>query len=681
MRPENQDNMQTVREFPHAVREMHHVWVRGADGTRLAARIWLPQSAEREPVPAILEYIPYRKRDLRTYEDSVTHPYLAGHGYAAVRVDLRGSGDSEGVLSDEYTPQELADGVAVIEWIARQPWCDGRIGMLGISWGGFNALQIAALQPPSLKTIITVCSTDDRYADDVHYMGGCMLLDNLSWAGVMFAYNACPPDPECVGEAWRVAWLERLRGSGLWLEEWTRHQRRDDYWKHGSVAEEYSAIRCPVFAVGGWADGYCNAVFRLLRHLRVPRKGLVGPWSHRYPHLGKAGPAIGFLQESLRWWDYWLKGKPTGVMDEPMLRAWMQDSVPPAHRYRTRQGRWVVEDRWPSARIRSQRLAFVAGGMVAPGTQHAASELDIRSPLRTGLMAGKWCSYAAGPDMPGDQREDDAGSLVFDSAPLEQALEILGAPHVELEIAVDRPLAMVAVRLGDLHPDGRVCRVSYGLLNLAHRDGHQSPQPLEPGRRYRVRISLKHIAQRFPAGHRVRLALSTSYWPLAWPPPELVRMRLYTAGSSLSLPVREPRPEDARLPDLPGPAGSPLVETTAVVPGNYDWRIERDLETDTSTLEVNDSDGIYRIEATGTEVEMTGQERYSARNDDPLSVHGEIRRTAGFRRGEWHAHSRMWILMRADARDFHISARLEAREHERLIFENDWCLRVPRDHI
>ncbi|MCF8038905.1 MAG: CocE/NonD family hydrolase, partial [Desulfohalobiaceae bacterium] len=340
--------MQTVQSFPRSVKEIFNAWIPMSDGCRLAARIWMPEDAGADPVPAILEYIPYRKNDLTAERDIPHHTYLAGHGYACVRVDLRGSGESDGVLKGEYLQQELDDGLEVLAWIAGQPWCTGRVGMIGISWGGFNGLQIAALQPPELFAVISICSTDDRYADDIHHMGGCLLGDNLSWASTMFSHNSCAPDPAVVGPRWRKMWMQRLEGSGLWLAKWLRHQRRDENWKHGSVCEDYRAIHCPVMAVSGWADGYTNAVFRLLANLKVPRKGLIGPWSHLYPHLGRPGPAIGFLQEELRWWDLWLKDRETGIMDEPMLRAWMQDSVPPTTSYEHRPGRWICEFEWPS---------------------------------------------------------------------------------------------------------------------------------------------------------------------------------------------------------------------------------------------------------------------------------------------------------------------------------------------
>ena len=291
--------MREVGQLPRRVREIEHRVIRLADGCGLAARMWLPADAEDDPVPAILEYLPYRKRDGTAARDEVVHPYLAGHGYACVRVDIRGNGESEGLMEDEYSEQELADGKEVIEWIAEQPWCTGKVGMMGISWGGFNSLQIAALKPKALKAIVTVCSTDDRYTDDIHYMGGCLLNDNLTWSSQMLGYSSRPPDPALVGERWKEMWVERLEAMPLLAANWLKHQRRDAFWEHGSVCENYRAITAAVLAVGGWADAYSNAVPRLLDGLRSPALGLVGPWVHKYPHIGYPGPAIGFLQEML----------------------------------------------------------------------------------------------------------------------------------------------------------------------------------------------------------------------------------------------------------------------------------------------------------------------------------------------------------------------------------------------
>lgn len=313
--------MQIKTTFPHQIRAIENTWIPMSDGCKLAARIWLPVDAEQNPVPAILEYIPYRKDDSTAYEDSTRHPYFAGHGYASVRVDLRGSGDSNGILYDEYLKQEQDDALEVLAWLATQPWCSGAVGMIGYSWGGFNGLQVAARRPPQLKAVISLCSTDDRYNDDCHYMGGCLLgSDMLKWASTMFAYNARPPDPRFVGERWREMWLERLEKTPPFIEAWLTHQRYDAFWQHGSVCQNYADITCPTYLVGGWTDAYTNAIPRLLAELTCPRKGLIGPWAHNFPEHGIPGPAIGFLQECLRWWDYWLKGIDTGIMAEPIDR-------------------------------------------------------------------------------------------------------------------------------------------------------------------------------------------------------------------------------------------------------------------------------------------------------------------------------------------------------------------------
>ena len=387
--------LRTRDDFPRRVRTVENAWIPLADGTRLAARIWLPEDSEDDPVPAILEYIPYRKGDWTAVRDSLRHPYVAGHGYACVRVDMRGSGDSDGLLLDEYLPQELDDGVEVIAWLAAQPWCTGKVGIVGKSWGGFNGLQIAALRPPELAAVISVCSTDDRYADDVHYMGGCLLAsDMLSWASTMLAFNARPPDPAVVGERWRELWLERLEGTPPFVEAWLSHQRRDGFWKHGSVCEDYATIECPVYLVGGWADAYTNAILRLLEGLSCPRRGLVGPWAHLFPDDAVPGPRIGWLQECLRWWDHWLKGTDTAVMDEPMLRVWMQEWVEPRAFHAERPGRWVAEDAWPSPRIEARRLALGFRGEHITGAQAC------------GLDSGAWLPWGNRADFPPDQRAE-----------------------------------------------------------------------------------------------------------------------------------------------------------------------------------------------------------------------------------------------------------------------------------
>ncbi|MGJ9421237.1 CocE/NonD family hydrolase [Aeromicrobium sp. CF3.5] len=672
--------MHTVTDFPHQITEDEHVWIEVSDGTRLAARIWRP--ADAAAVPAILELIPYRKRDLTAQRDSIHHPYIAGHGYACVRVDLRGSGDSEGVLTDEYLEQELRDAEDVLAWLAAQPWCDGNTGMMGISWGGFNALQVAARRPKGLGAIVTVCSTDDRYADDVHYMGGCLLSDNLSWASTMFAYTSSPPDPELVGDTWREMWMERLHGSGLWLDEWLRHQRRDAYWEHGSICEDYADVNIPVLAVSGWADGYSNAVFRMIENLESPSQGLIGPWSHKYPHLGQPGPAIGFLQEAVRWWDRWLKGIDNDIDQAPKLRVWMQDSVPPLTAYEERPGRWVGEPNWPSPHVEKVTHPLARHRLAAPDETVAEQTMSVESPLSVGQFAGKWCSYNAPPDLPYDQREEDGGSLVFDSDVLEQQHEILGSPAVELDVTADRPDAMVAVRLSDIAPDGRSTRVTYGLLNLTHRDSHADPQPLVPGQRYRVRVVMNGVAHAFAAGHRMRLSISTSYWPLAWASPESARLDVTAGSSRLVLPVRPVRESDeVSMHPFGDPEGAEPISVTQIRNGEHQWRVTRDLVDYESALEVVNDLGVVRIDDIGLEVTRRADERYSSIADDYGSLRGETTWTMGFRRGDWDVQTVTRTVLTSTPTDFHLHAQLDAYEGQERVVSLNWDRTIPRDHV
>ncbi len=671
--------MDTMTSTPLPIRIIDPFWITLADGTRLAARVWLPVDAEARPVPAILEYIPYRRRDFTAERDARHHPYFAQHGYAAIRVDMRGSGDSDGILVDEYLAQELGDGAEVIAWIAKQAWCSGTVGMIGNSWGGFNALQIAALRPPALKAIITSCSTDDRYADDIHYMGGCLLTDNLSWGSTMFALNTRPPDPTIVGERWRALWLERLEDSGLWVANWLEHQRRDAFWKHGSVCEDYGAIECPVYAVGGWLDSYTNAIPRLMAGLRVPRKAIIGQWAHQYPHLARPGPAIGFLKEALRWWDKWLKGIETEIMDEPMLRVWMQDSVPPATFYADLPGRWVSEPAWPSPNVEAVSFALNPGRIELKAEPEAA--LTIASPQTVGQTLTEWHFGGVNASMAEDQRLDDGGSLVFDTKPLEQPLEILGAPVVELTLASDRPQALVAVRLSDVAPGGAASLVSYGLLNLAHRDSHEHPSPLEPGRRYRMRVQLNDCGRVFPQGHRLRIAISTAFWPIAWPAPEAVQMTLYAGTSSLILPVRRSSADDALLPALPPVELAPALATTTIAPGRVTETITRDRASGSMTVTRDDDRGRLLLNEIDLAFGSHRKEIYTIDPGDPQSARHEIVWSLDFSRGDWRVRTETRTVMRSTRDRFLIEATLDAFEGSARVFSKNWQRSIPRDHL
>lgn len=677
--------MHTRHDFPHPVREIEHVLIPLSDGVRLSARIWLPADAEENPVPGLFEFIPYRKSDGTTRRDALRQPYYAGHGYAVVRADLRGSGESDGVLADEYTTQELDDAEELIAWIARQPWCDGAVGMMGISWGGFNSLQVAARRPPALKAVVAIGFTDDRYADDVHYMGGCVLTSQmLSWASVMFAYNALPPDPRLVGDRWREMWFERLEHTPPFVETWLAHQRRDAYWKHGSVGEDYDAIQVPVYAVGGWADSYNNSVPRLLAGLSGPRRGLIGPWAHTFPEMGVPGPAIGFLQDSLRWWDHWLKDVDTGIMDEPMFRVWQQESIGPAVYYDERPGRWIAEPSWPSPTISEQVTYLNSDGSAGVLAKEPAAErpLPVRTRLGHNFNVGQWGAYGVPGDWPGDQRSADGQSLSFTSRPLDEAVAVLGYPQVDLSLSADRELALVAVRLCDVAPDGASTLVSWGLLNLTHRESHEFPEPLEPGRRYDVTVQLNVLSHRLAAGHRWRVSLSPTYVRHAWPSPEPVTLTVYSGeGCRLRLPVRPPRAEDDRLPDFLPAEVAPATPVERLRTGKTEKVIVIDTIPGRTVLRLTYDDGRIRYVDTGMEIEDVAHETYSVVDDDPLSLQVDIDRVLDYSRGDWRVRIEAASRMTADATHFHLSNHLDAYEGNVRVFTRSWTKAIARDHV
>jgi putative CocE/NonD family hydrolase len=661
-------------DFPRKIMEIENTWIPMPDGTRLAARIWLPEDAEADPVPAVLEYLPYRKRDGTVARDHLTHPYFAGHGYAGVRVDMRGTGDSEGVCLGEYLLQEQDDALAVIEWLAAQPWCSGKVGMIGISWGGFNGLQIAARQPEALGAVITLCSTDDRYADDIHFMGGAVLTDKLAWGATAFAIANTPPDPAIVGDRWRDMWKERLENNGLWMLDWFRHQRRDDFYRHGSICEDYSAVKVPVYAVGGYADGYTNPIFRMMEKLSGPRKALVGPWAHKYPHFATPGPAIGFLQECLRWWDQHLKGIETGIMDEPMIRAWIQDATAPDPAPAHRPGHWVAETEWPSQRTGNMSLHVTPGGLSDTASDQPVT---IACPETAGHAAQVWCMYGAGADGPLDQRTEEGYMAVFDTAPLPQDIEILGFPILHLRVASDVVQANLAAVLSLVAPDGRATFVSHGVLNLTHRDGHAEPSSLPIGTEVDAVVQLNVVGQTLPAGYRLRLALSQAYWPIIWPSAE--KAALAIGSARLDLPTRPPAPSDAQLPEF-GPAeGTEPLRTEVLEPGSFHRRRSIDYATGVETHERFDDTGLVTHLHTGITLRAASWDIFRIHPDDPNSAQGTCRWEKSFARGDWRAELETEVQVSARADVWRIRAHLVARDADGVVAERTWEEDVPRD--
>jgi uncharacterized protein len=661
--------------MPHPIRIIENQFIPMADGMRLAARLWLPEDAEQNPVPAILEAVPYRKRDGTRARDEAMHGWFARQGYACIRLDLRGSGDSEGLLDDEYSQSEQDDLVTVIAWLAAQPWCDGKVGMIGISWGGFNALQAAARRPPALKAVITVCSTDDRYADDVHFMGGCLLNDNLWWGTAVMAWQALPPTPAFHPQRWRDIWRVRIEALPFLPALWASHSRRDAYWRHGSVCEDWSAITVPVFAVGGWADSYVSAVGRLLEHLDVPRLGLIGPWAHRYPHEGKPGPAIDFLREAKRWWDHWLKGEDSGIMAEPMLRAFVGE---PGGTGGDAAGRWVGEASWPS-RLVTRRPMFLAPGQLwwRPGP---AADLSVRSPLWCGSTAGEWMSTGVEGEAPLDQRLDDGLSLVFESKELADRTEILGVPELVLELACDSPTAQLCVRLSDVAPDGSATRITWQILNLTHRRGHADPVPIEPGAFEIVRVKLRDCGHAFLAGHRIRLSISTAAWPTVWPAQDQPTITVRTGESALILPVRRPRREDWGL--RLGAAEPARPSAKALAAPVIERRFGFDVLSGAANY-VTDGDAFGEphvlMEDIGTEFAHRIRRDLSIRDGDVDSARQEVAHAVLLACDGRRFRVALKGAMVASRDAFRLAATLRAYEDDRLFAERSFAELIPRD--
>lgn len=665
----------TIRDFPRKVREIENIWIPLSDGTKLAARMWLPEDAEADPVPALLEYLPYRKRDGTHERDALTHPYFAGHGYAAVRVDMRGNGDSGGLMHDEYARQEQDDALEVIDWLAKQKWCSGKVGMFGISWGGFNALQVAARKPPALKAIITICSTDDRYADDVHYKGGTVLNEMMGWAATMLAYSSRPPDPKIVGNRWRKMWMERLENEPFLVIPWLEHPHRDAYWKHGSVCEDYAAIEAPALIVGGWNDAYSNAIPRLMRGMRATRKAIIGPWAHKYPHFAVPEPRIGFLQEALRWWDQWLKGQNTGVSRDPEFRYYVMEPWKPGSFPTRISGRWLGDSFWGFGHVDTKKWWLNTGGIgPTPGTE---MPIPISSKQTTGADGGEYCIIWLGPEFPGDQAKDDAQSITFDTPALLTDIDIVGQPAVELEFEVDRPVAHIAVRLNDVWPDGAVSRITYQLQNLCMRDSRELPMPLEPGKRYKMKIKLDDIAWRLPKGHKLRVAISTSYFPMMWPAPEPVTLTVYAGKSQLHLPIRKDVANEAPLSWV-GAEAAPAAETTELKAPWHKRETTVDEATGEMRIEIADDFGEQELHPHGLIIHGAGRESYSILPDDPLSAKMETHWTEERRRGTWHVRTETYGRMTATKTHWVIWGKIEAFEGKKKVFEKEFDKKIPR---
>jgi putative CocE/NonD family hydrolase len=654
-------------------------WIRLKDGTRLAARIWMPDNADADPVPAVFEFLPYRKRDGTSPRDESTYPVFAAAGIAGVRVDIRGSGESDGVIDGEYTELELANACELIAWIAEQPWSNGSVGMMGISWGGFNCLQVAALRPPALKAVISIASTTDRYNDDIHYKNGCHLSAQLSWAATMLAYQSRSPDPDIVGDRWLEMWMERLENEPFFLEEWLSHQRRDGFWKHGSICEDYAAIEIPALVIAGWADGYRNTPLLAVEGLGDKAKALLGPWVHKYPHFAWPKPRADFHGEAIAFWKRWLRGEENGIETLPQVRAYILDGPKPAVRRDVDPGFWVSKKRWSAPESECfyvDQFGTLLEGMPTP---HApAHEIYLKSPLDTGTAAGEWFTLKPDAELAGDQRSDDAGSLVFQTPLLDEAKTFLGRPSITLTLRADAELANLCARIVDIHPDGTATRVSFGVINLAHRDGNEDPQPLIPGQPVEIRLDLDACGYRFGEGHRIRLSLSTAYWPMTLPPPVDPGVTIDIASLGLAMPLLG----DHETFEMKQPANpDPLPKYIEHAPSSTRRTVTRDLTKNQTRYEVAEDTGLFEHPGTGLSTRQLREETWSIDPTDPLSMTGTSVWTCDMKRDRWSVRTVSTATLACTATDWLISASVLAYDGEKKIFERTFEKAIPRDHM
>lgn len=650
-------------DYPFDVEETDHVWIEMVDGVRLAGRLWRPVTDT--PVPAILEYIPYRKTDMVRARDERNHPFLAANGYACIRVDMRGSGDSEGHMPDMYAPAELDDARQVIEWLAEQGWCSGRVGMFGTSWGGTASLQASVDAPDALKAVIAVCATHNRFEDDIHYMGGCVLTDTFEWGATLPSILASPQTPNA-GPDWMEKWRERVSSLTFPVENWLREHARGSYWRHGSVIHQAQSLNVPILSVGGWSDRYSNSVMSLVDARPDLVWGVVGPWGHHYPDHGAPGPAIGFQKLALDWWDHWLKSEESVQPDWPRLRVWLREFDPPADTLSTREGKWI-ESGATTAHV--QDVLHDLAELVQVGAQ----PWNVPTTPSTGQTSGDTGYFGRSGGLPLDQTDDDTEALVFETLPLKEECVLYGAPQLTVAgVMQDGPTQIVA-RLSDVRPDGVAARISYGVRNLALDENLDRPEHPDPEGAFTATLRLHTTAYRVRKGHRIRLALSKALWPLICA--ELQPGSSRISAGTLKLPMMTDAPTDLREA-LPAAEDLPQAKSHQIVAGPS---LERWSSQSENVAEIGWHQP--RIEVayrdTGTTFGYETRARHSLTTNGAVSETTEITHEMIFDRPDGVAEISVALTARSESGICDVNAILNARWDGKEIAERKWSIAVP----
>jgi len=670
----------------HEVRWDVRVPVR--DGLELAANLWLPRPrAERpgERFPAVLEMIPYGKDSWRRNSDTGRGEWFAARGFALCRLDVRGTGGSPGVALDEYLDDQTADGYDAVEWLAAQPWCNGNVGMWGISWGGFTSIQVAMLRPPHLRAILPMYATDDRYRDDVHIRGGCITASEKSqYAVSQLGMNAMPPlpavrEPGWKDGPWRQAWLDRLERTPPWLLAWIGEQTDGPYWRRGSLAPDYDALDCAVFAVAGWSDSYVDPAFRMQEHCRPGSvRTVVGNWVHSFPDDAYPGPNINWLHEAVRFFGAHLRGDETGWEDDAPFtwfeHAWAEPEAFP----RDWPGRWRAAASVPVPGATRLDLhldrAPDGQGLLRPGGWDVdaarPSEGWRAIPHRATVGTSGPLSWGAGGEPNGlarDLRPDEARGLTFTTAPLERDLSVIGIPEAVLHLSATMPVATCAVRLSEVSPEGASALVAQGVLNLTHRRSDVDPAPMPIGRPVEVRIPLRATGYRFSAGDRIRLTIHTAgrvgvHW--GWlAPSRLILPVLPDDAPTLAPPAFDTTPAGVR--DVGGSEAEPSV-----------WEVAEDVLR--GEVAVTIAEGGASLLEDGSRVYSSERLVLRASDADPARARLDTHVLYTWTGPDFAVDIRADGSIASDEAAFDVAVDLDVRLDGDPLFARRWAERIPR---
>jgi predicted acyl esterase len=648
-----------------------------ADGTRLAVTLYLPAEAGAgNPVPCVLEALPYRKDDLTAGYRPEYVRLRDEHGLAVCRVDVRGTGSSDGLAVDEYPPQEQRDLAELIAWLAEQPWCTGAVGMYGTSYSGFNALHLAAARPPALKAVIAIYSSDDRYTDDVHYLGGAFrLLDLVDYPTYMVAMNALPPVPSLAGDGWVDSWRARVDELEPWVLRWVEQQRDSAYWRQGSIRDlsrtaGYERIGAPTMLVGGWADGYRNNSLRTIEALEragVPHRLLIGPWSHMSTATSLPGPHLDLVPVMARWWDRWLRGADNGADRDPVVTWFAQTSTRPGPDRATVEGEWRASPCWPLPGAAQETRPLGAG------------EAAYVVSADVGTAAWNSCAGSLPWGQPQDQRYDDAASLTWEWPA--DGLDLLGHPRLRLRLRSSAPVASVSAKLCDVFPDGTSSLLTRGLLNLTHRASSVAPEPMPVDEWVEVDLELEAMSWTAAPGHLLRLSVAGTDWPNTLAPPAPLTLTLDRSASHLTLPVagRSARATDPLLNWAPThqPAGESGDAASNPDGDESDvrWWTERDVLGRTTACAV-DHGTAYDVEL-GRVVE-----RYAGRVEVDTDTFAQRATASADFTLRWPvatARARADLRWSADATDFQVTLTVATWRDGEPFADRRWERTIPRD--